>query len=148
MARRLRPADGWAVVVNFDVQERGKGNRPSLEKQATYAAVQDALLSDGATIGRDRDYATADLVARHARKRELWIVEVEGHSTGQPGDKVYSAVGQLLTRMRAGSGAKYGLAVHAELRTTALKIPTQVRKLLDITIFVVAADRIEEIPPA
>lgn len=143
--QRFPPQDGWRVTINFDVQEKGKGHAPDPAKQAAFAGVEACLKGLAVTMGGHPDYPKADFVAE--RDGERWVIEVEGHSKGQDGDKVYSALGQLLTRMRKDRPARYAIAVHEKLKGTALKVPPHVRKRLDLTLFVVSPTDLKEFAP-
>lgn len=116
--RYCRPADGWSVFVDIDPSEEGRTGslRQSEEAKARLdlmrvdapRAVQ-ALIGLGACVGKRRAQWDAcfgsalslppgdrDIIAVHREKKHLWIVEVEGDSSGQPEGKIYRAVGQLV----------------------------------------------------
>lgn len=116
--RYCRPADGWSVFVDIDPSEAGRtgSERQSEESRARLdlmrleaPRVVRELVGLGACVGRRKPQWDAcfgstlplppgdrDIIAVHRDRKQLWIVEVEGDSSGQPEGKIYRAVGQLV----------------------------------------------------
>ena len=114
--RYCPPADGWEIFVDIDASEEGRTGkeRESLEairrqsqmkKDAKRVRRELALL--GVTVGgsrakwfRERGIPAIegdrDVVAVNSAKCACVIVEVEGASSGQPEQKLYKAIGQIV----------------------------------------------------
>jgi hypothetical protein len=107
IAYRFSPSAGWKVRVDIDAMERAKGGQHKPDKAKRARAAEDALVSMGATIGAHADFGRADIVAEHP-KNGLFIVEVEGASSRQKEQAVYSALGQLVLQMH---GRKHGFVL-------------------------------------
>jgi hypothetical protein len=78
--------------------ERAKGGKHPSDKANKARIAEHAIDDMGVTIGVNRDYRRADIVAEHPEKG-LFIVEVEGDSSKQKEQAMYSALGQLLLMM-------------------------------------------------
>ena len=94
-----------------------------------------------------REVAFCDVVAR--RDGVTLYAEAKGRTTS-PGLDVDTLYGQLLRRVPLDAvGARFGVVVPSQARAAALRVPDSVRRLLDITVYVVdAAGYVEEIAPA
>lgn len=138
VAYRFPPSKGWRVRVDIDAMERAKGgqHKPGKAERARVAEV--ALLSMGVTIGAHPEFGRADIVAEHP-KHGLFVVEVEGNSSRQKEQAVYSALGQLVLQMQ---GTKHGfvLAVPDEpsWEKQLLKIPLHARETLGLSCVLVS----------
>lgn len=108
--RYCKPSDGWRVFVDIDASEEGKTGsarqtaesqaRQSLARTEALRAIAD-LIAPGAHV-RERKPAwlscfgkglplpkgDRDILAVDCDRRRLWIVEVEGDSSGQPEGKI------------------------------------------------------------
>jgi hypothetical protein len=116
--RYCRPADGWSVFVDIDPSEEGRTGSARQSEQARARlelmrldaprAVRD-LVGMGAYVGKRKAQwgvcfgrtlplppGDRDIIAVHRDRKQLWIVEVEGDSSGQPEGKIYRAIGQLV----------------------------------------------------
>ncbi|MEO7699621.1 MAG: hypothetical protein ABIZ04_10385 [Opitutus sp.] len=114
--RYCSPRDGWRVFVDIDPSEEGNtgGERKTpetLDRQQRMREdakrVRKELLELDVTVagGRKAWFAgTAlppvvgdrDVIAFHSGRRLCVIAEVEGDSSGQPEQKLYKAIGQLV----------------------------------------------------
>src|SRR5690606_21329088 len=114
--RYCSPADGWLVMMDIDPSEEGKtgGERRSEEAKhrqeemiRSGRIVRDKAEQLGIEVVGDRASWFArndlpevpgdrDVVAFHAEKKLLLIAEVEGASSGQPEQKLYKAIGQIV----------------------------------------------------
>jgi hypothetical protein len=109
VAHRFPPSDGWRVQVDIDAMERAKGGMHKPDKAARVAVAEAALVDMGVKIGAHVHYGRADIVAEHPQ-RGIFIVEVEGSSSRQREQALYSALGQLVLQMK-GAEVAYVLAV-------------------------------------
>ena len=144
VAYRFSPSAGWKVRVDIDAMERAKGGQHKPDKAKRARAAEDALVSMGATIGAHADFGRADIVAEHP-KNGLFIVEVEGASSRQKEQAVYSALGQLVLQMH---GRKHGfvLAVpdEASWEKQLQKIPSHARATLGLSCVLVSERGVRE----
>lgn len=108
VATLFPPAEGWRVWVDLDAMELGKGVQNRDEKRTVAAECERWLRGAGVEIGAHPRYGRVDVVA--TRGDVTHIVEVEGASSRQLEQAVYSALGQLLLVMGA-SGPSFALAV-------------------------------------
>jgi hypothetical protein len=94
----------------------------------------------GATLGPHPKYGRVDLVAE--RKGEpTWLVEVEGDSSRQREQALYSSLGQVVLLMGESTPAmNHAFAVPAskDWRRQVGKIPARVLKLLNRTVLLVS----------
>lgn len=114
--RYCPPQKGWIVFVDIDPSEEGKtgGKRKTAEarkRQREIVADAERVRNDFAeldvTVGGSRtEWFTGhdlpmiegdrDIIAFHKATHRCLIAEVEGESSGQPEQKVYKAVGQIV----------------------------------------------------
>ncbi len=114
--RYCSPAEGWQVFVDVDPSEVGRTgaqrvNDAARDRQFRMRCDGQAACNElrtlGATVGGSRgdwcrQYELAklagdrDIVAVHHASRRYVIVEVEGESSGQPEQKLYKAIGQIV----------------------------------------------------
>ena len=124
--------------------ERAKGGHHKPDKARRARAAEDALVSMGATIGAHANFGRADIVAEHP-KNGLFVVEVEGESSRQKEQAVYSALGQLVLQMQ---NRKYGfvLAVpdEASWEKQLQKIPPHARATLGLSCLLVSEHGVRE----
>lgn len=138
------PSDGWKVQVDVDAMERAKGGQHKPGKAERACAAEVALRSMGASVGAHPMFGRADIVAEHPTKG-LVVVEVEGTSSRQKEQAVYSALGQLVLQMD-GRRYKFVLAVPDD-RTWEVqvkKIPEYVRATLGLSCLLVSAGGVRE----
>lgn len=123
---------GWQVYVDVDSMERANGGPRNPDKSARARVAELALIEAGARIGAHPRFGRVDIVAEHPTDG-LVIAEVEGRSSKQKEQAVYSALGQLLLQMN-GHPATYVIATpddpswERQLR----KIPSHVLGILDL----------------
>jgi hypothetical protein len=119
--RYCPPANGWKIFMDIDPSEEGRtgGNRETdtarqrqEQMQSDALRVRSELRAMGVTVGGSRPEwfkkhglplicGDRDIMAFNHEKRVCVIAEVEGESTGQPEQKLYKAIGQLV--MAAGT---------------------------------------------
>jgi hypothetical protein len=119
--RCCSPQAGWKVFVDIDASEEGRTGTwkgPGAEArrrkmQDDAAEVRREFRALGVTVGGSRAgwlreqglpsiHGDRDIMAFHQEKRACVIAEVEGESTGQPEQKLYKAIGQLVMAASAG----------------------------------------------
>ena len=133
------PAAGWLVNVDVDAMELAKGGTHKRGKRKRVLKALEELKELGVTVGTHEIFGRVDVVADHP-EHGLRLIEVEGDSTRQKEQALYSCLGQLVLAMRWWSaGTRYGLAVPdsrqwlAQLR----KIPPQATARLHLELYAV-----------
>ncbi|MGD0617000.1 MAG: hypothetical protein ABSB67_05000 [Bryobacteraceae bacterium] len=132
--------EGWDVTIDIDAMERGKTKQHPPEKQAIAAECESWLLSQGVKIAAHPLYGRADLVARK-EGIGTFVAEVEGDSSKQREQAMYSALGQIVLSMSDPSpDITYALAVpDAEKWAVQLrKVPCRIRELLRLQLWLVS----------
>jgi len=142
VSHRFPPKDGWKVQVDVDAMER-LDHRPGKADRARVA--EDALIRMGAAIGPHPEFGRADIVAEHPTKG-LFIVEVEGMSSRQKEQAIYSALGQLVLQMQ-GRLHKFVLAVPDDESWAAQvrKIPKHACTVLGLQCLLISEHGIREV---
>jgi hypothetical protein len=147
IAERFSPKDGWEVVVDIDAMERARGGQQRADKKERVEKAEQALRRLGVRIVTHPQYGRVDIVASH-REHGIYLIEVEGESTKQKEQAVYSALGQSLLLMGdTPTGITYGVALPdlPEWERQMLKIPPRVKDLLNLRCFLVSQKRVREI---
>ena len=141
---RFPPPAGWSVTVDIDAMERARGGVHAIDKAARAKVAEDALRTMGARIGAHETFGRADIVAEHPI-HGLWLVEVEGTSSRQKEQAVYSALGQLVLQMQA-EAARFMLAVPTDGKwlTQLWKIPPRARELMRLSCVCVSEHGVTE----
>jgi hypothetical protein len=136
---RFPPAQGWRVTVDIDAMERANGGSHPEDKAVRARAAEEALRALGARIEKHRVFGRADVVAEH-EEHGLWLVEVEGQSSKQKEQAMYSALGQLVLQMR-GDPFHAGIAVPDEpaWQMQLSKVPHHARSLLGLSCMLVSS---------
>jgi hypothetical protein len=145
----FHPASGWRVNVHLDPMELAHGGKHRDGKAERASAAARALDELGAKLGIDDRFGRADVVASHATEG-LHLIEVEGDSSRQAEQAIYSCLGQVLLTMQAWGGhLHYGIAVpdSAKWRHQLAKIPQAVRRRLDMDLYFVDTKGLVKIPP-
>lgn len=113
--RYCAPRSGWRVCVDIDPSEEGRtgGKREKaiskerqMAMQADASSVREALSALQVSIGNRKPQCQAwrlpylqgdpDIVAYNAAEHRCIVAEVEGASSGQPEQKLYKAIGQMV----------------------------------------------------
>lgn len=147
IAEMFSPSNGWVVVVDIDAMERAEGPQHRPDKRERVAKAEEVLKQLGVKIGAHPKYGRADIVASHP-EHGTYIIEVEGKSSKQKEQAVYSALGQIVLLMSESSAnVTYGLAVpdHPEWERQISKVPNRVKQILGLKCFLVSQGRIREI---
>ncbi len=140
VAAAFPPSQGWTVCVDIDAMERCNGGIHPAGKLERVVAAEDRLKTLGARIGVHRDFGRADIVAIHPEYGTV-VVEVEGSSSRQREQAMYSALGQTVLMMReAETPLAYALAVpdESDWERHLRKIPQHIAKLLNLRLYLVS----------
>jgi hypothetical protein len=140
-------AEDWDVTVDIDSMERGEAGQHPPEKKAIAAECETWLREQGVKIVKHPLYGRADLVATK-EGRGSFVIEIEGDSSRQKEQAMYSALGQIVLSMRDPSPTiRCGLAVPdtAQWETQLKKIPNGVRELLKLDLLLVSKDGVRRI---
>lgn len=132
----FRPSDGWEVTVDIDAMERANGGKHPEGKREIAYECEMAMLDMGARITAHPVHGRADMVAAR-QGSPTFVVEVEGDTSKQREQAMYSALGQLLLSMRSPEpNTRYVLAVPdaPEWVRQAAKIPTHVKRVLGLSV--------------
>jgi hypothetical protein len=89
---------GWDVTVDIDAMERGHGPQQALGKTAVALECETWLRKQGVKIVAHPVYGRADLVAFKSGGG-TFVAEVEGDSSRQKEQAMYSALGQVVLSM-------------------------------------------------
>lgn len=147
--RCFSPSDGWSVTVDLDAMERGVGGQHPEGKREIAERCENWFESQGIRLGAHPAYKRADIVAEH-RNKGTFVLEVEGQSSRQRGQAVYSALGQILLSMtRFDEDIRYGVAVpdSPKWERQLDKIPTPVLERLGLHRFLVSSERVRQFNP-
>ena len=144
----FRKSDGWRVTVDVDPMERAKGGQHPHGKrervQVAEAELRDQL---SATIGIHPKFGRVDVVAEHPDRGTV-LVEVEGESSRQLEQAMYSAIGQLVTQMNQFDGSTtYAIAVpdSPKWKGQLAKIPAAVAERLQLHSYLVSDGRVRDL---
>jgi hypothetical protein len=133
-------ADGWDVVMDIDAMERGEKGQHPPDKREIAAECEDWLRAQGVKIVAHPVYGRADLVAAKATEG-TFVVEVEGDSSRQKEQAMYSALGQVVLSMRDSSPQiTYALAAPDSERweRQMKKVPAWICELLRLRLWLVS----------
>src|SRR5262249_20296200 len=90
--------EGWDVTMDIDSMERGEKGQQPPDKRAIAAECEAWLGAQGVKIVAHQLYGRADLVAAK-EGAGTFVVEVEGDSSRQKEQAIYSALGQVVLSM-------------------------------------------------
>ena len=140
------PNRGWDVTIDIDAMELAKGGSHPLGKQERARLARDWLRKAEVKIGSHPKFGRADLVASKPGAATV-IIEVEGESSRQKEQAVYSAFGQIVILMRPDIKVRYGIAVPdtCSWERQMVKVPTHVRDLLSLTLYLVDETSVREL---
>lgn len=139
--------EGWHVTVDIDAMERGEAGQHPPEKKAIAVECETWLRGQGVKIVKHPLYGRADLVAIK-EGRGSFVIEIEGDSSRQKEQAMYSAFGQIVLSMRDPSPTiRYGSAVPdtVQWETQLKKIPNGVRELLKLDLLLVSKDGVRRV---
>ena len=143
----FNPSDGWKVIVDIDAMELAKGPQQKDGKKQRVLDAEKRLNELGVEIGVHPKYGRADVVASHPQKG-TFLIEVEGKSSKQKEQAIYSALGQIVLLMNEDNNKVFfGLAVpdQPEWERQLKKVPRRVKELLSLRCILVSEGNVREI---
>jgi hypothetical protein len=135
---KFHAKDGWKVCVHVDPMEKAKGgSHPDGKREAAQRSLS-VLEESGASIRAHPIHGRIDIVAEKPGEA-CYFIEVEGDSSRQREQGMYSALGQLLVAMN-NPNTQYALALPdtPEWVVQATKVPQRILDLLKLEIFPVS----------
>lgn len=138
---QFNPSDGWSVTMHLDPMELANGGKHPRDKKSRAEICQKWLREKGVNLSKHDVYGPADLVATH-KEHGTHIVEVEGDSSKQAEQSLYSAFGQISTVMGDfTSGISFGIAFPdlPKWQRQVMKIPSEVRSRLKLNVWLVSS---------
>jgi hypothetical protein len=163
--RYCSPKVGWRVCVDIDASEKGvtggarktarsiqrerlmKEDWPKVEREFQALSVQIGSRANWhRSAGLPEFMGDPDILAYDFSNKEIIVAEIEAESSGQPEQKIYKAIGQIV---RAASCAPDGwrrhfvVAVHGEEAMRHLKQMTAITKL-SVFGLSIASDRVDD----
>lgn len=145
--RLFQPSERWQVTVDVDAMELGKGGQHPPEKRVVAARWKERLERLGVRLGAHPTFGRVDIAASHPAHGTV-LVEVEGQSSRQREQAMYSALGQALLMMdRFHDKIRYAVAVPDEPRweDQVRKIPHAVLDRLSLRAYLVSAAGVREL---
>ncbi len=136
----FHPRDGWNVLVDIDAMERAKGDQQKPDKKERVEIAEQAIVDAGASIGAHPIYGRVDVIATHP-ELGTYLIEVEGKSSKQKEQAMYSALGQTILLMdKLEINITYVLAVpdQKDWEFQINKIPTRIKNMLNMECFLVS----------
>lgn len=133
-------ADGWDVTIDIDSMERGEKGQHPPDKRQIAAECETWLRTQGVKIVAHPLYKRADLVAAKEGVGTL-VVEIEGDSSRQKEQAMYSALGQVVLSMGDPSTQiTYALAVpdSEQWERQLKKVHNRIRELLRLQLWLVS----------
>ena len=149
VAMRFSPSEGWSVTVDVDAMERARGGKQPEGKLERVRRAEALLREQGVTFGSHPRFERADIVAEHP-EFGTFVVEVEGESSRQREQAMYSALGQLLLRMTDfEEDTHYAIAVPDtnEWERQLEKVPATVVEKLRLRFYLVSEESVREFRP-
>jgi hypothetical protein len=146
VAHRFSPSAGWDVTIDIDAMERANGGRHPDGKREIAIECEASLRESGCRISAHELYGRADLVAKSPEA--TFVVEVEGDSSRQTEQAMYSAIGQIVLSMRSAlRDVNYAIAVpdSPKWERHVSKVPKHVCDLLRLKIFMVSPHGVREL---
>jgi len=141
------PNLGWKITVDLDAMELGKGGQHPEGKREVAEIHKRWMTEQGISIGAHPRFGRVDIVAEH-KSQGIHIVEVEGDTSKQKEQALYSALGQAILLMHEPDGNfSYGLAVpdSPEWEFQMRKIPHYIRSILNLKLYLVSEDSVREL---
>ena len=143
----FNPSDRWKVIIDIDAMERAKGSQQKDGKKQRVLNAEKRLNELGVVIGVHPKYGRADVVASHPQKG-TFLIEVEGKSSKQKEQAIYSALGQIVLLMNEDNNEVFfGLAAPDQLEWERQlnKVPRRVKELLSLRCILVSEGNVREI---
>lgn len=141
------PSDGWEVLVDVDAMERAKGPQHKSDKKERVTKAEAGLVELGASIGAHKELGRVDIYATH-KDKGTFLIEVEGQSSKQKEQAMYSAIGQtILMMLSPDRNITYALAVPdlPEWERQLAKIPSRIKHILNLKCLLVSESGVREV---
>lgn len=138
---------GWSVTMDVDAMERAHGGSHSLGKRERVRAAEARVKELGVTLGAHPKFGRADVVAEHPTHGTV-VVEVEGESSRQREQAMYSALGQLVLLMHdLEDSTSYAIAVpdSPDWERQLAKVPSAVAQKLRLRLYLVSESGTREV---
>lgn len=135
--------------MHLDAMELANGGQHASDKQAIAAAYKQSFVEQGVMLNAHDIYGPADVVATHPA-HGTHVIEVEGDSARQPEQSLYSAFGQVVTKMSSlPAGVSFGIAFPdaPKWQRQVQKIPAEVCCRLNLRIWLVSASASRNFQP-
>lgn len=135
------------MCVDIDSMELCNGGNHPPGKRERAAVAEARLKGLGVVIGAHPEFGRADVVASHP-SNGIVVVEVEGNSSKQREQAMYSALGQAVLMMRPNeSQLSYGLAFpdEKEWERQLRKIPQHIAAQLRLRLYLVSDAGVREL---
>jgi hypothetical protein len=144
---RFPVESGWDLTVDIDAMERGnKGQQPA-DKQAIATECESWLRAKGIKIIGHPVYGRVDLVA-YKEDVGTVLVEVEGDTSRQKEQAMYSALGQIVLSMSDSTPEiTYALAVpdNPTWEKQLRKVPDRIKRLLCLQLWLVSENGVRTV---
>jgi hypothetical protein len=150
VAHMFHRENGWDITLDIDAMERDAAGKHAAGKREIARECEHWLRDNGAKIVAHKVYGRADLVAVH-ETHGTYVVEVEGDSSRQKEQAMYSALAQIVLSMRTEPGSvTYGLAVPdaPDWEAQVRKVPKLVRDTLNLKLLLVSSAAVRELKDA
>lgn len=134
------PCEGWEVTIHLDSMELAIGGSHRHDKHGIAADCKKWLSDKNVSLTAHDIYGPADLVATHA-DHGTFVIEVEGDSTRQSEQAMYSALGQVILSMgKLPIGVFFGIAFpdSPTWERQVQKIPREVYQRLNLKAYLVS----------
>jgi hypothetical protein len=144
---KFNPSDGWAVTIDIDAMERAKGSQHKPDKKERVKIAENELEKMGVTIGVHNLFGRIDVCATNGAG-ETYLIEVEGKSSKQREQAMYSALGQLLLQMdKPPQNTFFGIAVPdtPEWEMQLSKIPSYIKRKINLKCYLTSKEATREI---
>lgn len=140
----FNPNHGWDVIVDIDSMERGKGSQNKPEKIERVKISEEKLIQLGVKINNKTPYGRVDILALHP-VHGIHLIEVEGKSSKQKEQALYSALGQIILLINEKTkDLNYGIAVpdNTNWETQLRKLPNYIKEKLNIKCYLVSDEEV------
>jgi hypothetical protein len=141
----FNPSQGWKVYVDLDSMELANGGTHPEGKREVAAKCVEWFNKAGVEIGPHPTYGRVDIIAVQADSTHL--IEVEGDSSRQLEQALYSALGQTILAMKTLDGVhRFGLAVPdtPQWERQLEKIPSKICDILHLKRYLVSHSAVRE----
>jgi hypothetical protein len=138
---------GWSVTMDVDAMERAHGGTHPPGKRERVQAAEARVRELGVMFGAHPRFGRADVVAEHPSQGTV-VVEVEGESSRQREQAMYSALGQLVLLMHdLEDSTSYAIAVpdSKDWERQLAKVPGAVARRLRLRLYLVSESGAREV---